>query len=194
MSPGGHLVTTAVASAAVGYATGSLPLATAVATGGFLIDLDHAIDYVVFDAQRDLRPGAFLRYYLEGHVRRAVLVLHSYELFAALGLIAWWTQAPLLSGYLIGALMHLALDIVFNGRLTPYSIAAFYSFAYRASHRFDAFALLGIVERPVSEGFWAMFFHNGRAVPATWHKGKPGSPITFTTKKGQQLKVPAGAW
>src|SRR5207244_2262304 len=68
MSPGGHLVTTAVASAAVGYATGSLPLATAVAAGGFLIDLDHAIDYVVFDAQRDLRPGAFLRYYFEGHV------------------------------------------------------------------------------------------------------------------------------
>ena len=161
MSPGGHLVTTAVASAAVGYATGSLPLATAVAAGGFLIDLDHAIDYVVFDAQRDLRPGAFLRYYLEGHVRRAVLVLHSYELFAALGLIAWWTQAPLLSGYLIGALMHLALDIVFNGRLTPYSIAAFYSFAYRAAHRFDAVALLGIVERPVDAGFWAMFFDNG---------------------------------
>jgi hypothetical protein len=90
-----------------------------------------------------------------------VLLLHSYELFAVLSLIAWWTQAPLLTGYLIGALMHLALDIVFNGRVTPYSIAAFYSFTYRTHKRFDAFALLGIVERPVDEGFWAMFFDNG---------------------------------
>jgi hypothetical protein len=172
MSPGGHLVTTAAASAAVGYATGSLALAAAIAAGGFLIDLDHVFDYVVFDGQRDLRPGAFLRYYVEGHVRRTVLLLHSYELFAVLALIAGWTQATLLSGYLIGALMHLALDIVFNGRVTPYSIAAFYSFTYRASRRFDAFALLGIVERPVNEGFWAMFFDNG-AAPKPLPRGVP---------------------
>ena len=95
MSPGGHLVTTAAACAATAYATGSAPLTAAVAAGGFLIDVDHAVDYVVFDGQRDLRPGAFLRHYVEGRVRYAVLVLHSYELFAVLGAIAWWTQAPL---------------------------------------------------------------------------------------------------
>lgn len=161
MSPGGHLVTTVAACAVAGYATGSLPLAAAVGAGGFLIDLDHVVDYVTFDRQRDLRPGAFLRYYVEGHIRHVVLVLHSYELLAVLAALAWWTQSSLLSGYLIGALMHLALDIVFNGRITPYSIAAFYSFSYRLFHRFDAAALLGIVERPVDEGFWAMFFDNG---------------------------------
>ncbi len=37
----------------------------------------------------------------------------------------------------------------------------------------------------------ALLFHNGRMVRATWHKGRPASPITLTTKKGQ-LKVPAG--
>jgi hypothetical protein len=58
--------------------------------------------------------------------------------------------------------MHLALDIVFNGRITPHSIAAFYSFGYRLYYRFDAVALLGVVEHPVREGFWAMFFDNGR--------------------------------
>jgi hypothetical protein len=160
MSPGGHLVTTAAACATTAYATGSLPLAAAVFAGGFLIDLDHAVDYVVFEKQRDLRPGAFLRYYVEGHIRRAVLVLHSYELLVVLGAIAWWTQSVLLSGYLVGALMHLGLDIVFNGRITPYSIAAFYSFGYRLAHRFDAHALLGIAEHPVSGSFWAMFFSN----------------------------------
>jgi hypothetical protein len=37
----------------------------------------------------------------------------------------------------------------------------------------------------------AMVFHDGRMVGATWHKGKPGSAITLTTRKGR-LKVPAG--
>jgi Protein of unknown function (DUF3048) N-terminal domain/Protein of unknown function (DUF3048) C-terminal domain len=37
----------------------------------------------------------------------------------------------------------------------------------------------------------ALLFHDGRVVAATWHKGKPDSSITLSTKKGQ-LKVPAG--
>ena len=37
----------------------------------------------------------------------------------------------------------------------------------------------------------AMVFHDGSMVAATWHKGKPASGLTLTTKKGQ-LKVPAG--
>jgi len=164
MSPGGHLVTTVAACAGTAYATGSSALTAAVAAGAFLIDLDHVVDYVVFDKQRDLRPGAFLQYYVEGHVRRTVLVLHSYELFALLLATAWWTQSALLAGYLAGALMHLGLDIVFNGRVTPYSIAAFYSFAYRMVHRFDARTLLGIVEQPRGRGFWAMFFHTSQPV------------------------------
>lgn len=99
-------------------------------------------------------------------MRHTVLVLHSYELFALLAAIAWWTGAPLLSAYLVGALLHLALDIIFNGRITPYSIAAFYSFGYRLAHRFDAVALLGIAEpRAVGRGFWRAFFEG--AAPLT---------------------------
>src|SRR5512134_2091490 len=40
VSPGGHLVTTAIACTAVQVATGSAALAAGVAAGGFLIDLD----------------------------------------------------------------------------------------------------------------------------------------------------------
>ena len=160
MSPGGHLVTTAVASAATGIATGSPALAAAVAAGGFFIDIDHFVDYVLFERQRDLRPSAFLHYYVDGHVRHAVLMLHSYELFAVLLALAWWTGSALLSGYLVGALLHLALDITFNGRITPYSIVAFYSFTYRLVHRFDAVQLLGIAEHPTTAGFWTTFFRN----------------------------------
>src|SRR4029453_772841 len=113
MSPGGHAATTVVASAATAFMSGSLPLATAVALGGFFIDVDHAIDYVLFNRQRDLRPKAFLRYYLEGRAHLGVLALHSWELFALLTVIAWWTEWPLLWGYLSGAAMHLILDIIF---------------------------------------------------------------------------------
>src|SRR5262249_9450078 len=84
MSPGGHLGTPGVACAAIAMLTGAAGVTAGVAVGGFLIDVDHAVDYVLFDGQGDLRPGAFLRYYLEGRVQRLVLVLHSYELFAVL--------------------------------------------------------------------------------------------------------------
>ena len=93
------------------------------------------MDYLLFERSRALTPGAFLRRYVEGRTRHLVLLLHSYELFALLGLVAWWTGAVPLLGYLMGALMHLALDVIFNGRLTPRSIVAFYSFVYRAAHR-----------------------------------------------------------
>lgn len=162
MSPGGHLVTTAAACAATAATTGSWELTTSIAVGGFLIDLDHVADYVLFERQRDLRPAAFLRHYLSGRVRRTVLLLHSYELFAFLGLLAWWTGSIALGGYLVGGLMHLVLDLIYNGRLTPRSIGAFYSFGYRLAHRFDAVALLGQTERTVSRQFWVAFFAGPR--------------------------------
>ena len=156
-------MTTIVAATAAAAATGSLPVAAGVAAGGFLIDLDHLADYLVFERQWDLRPGAFLHFYLEGRMRRVVLVLHSYELFALLGLVAWWAGSLALAGYLIGAVMHLVLDIAFNGKLTPRSIVLFYSFAYRLAHRFDAEALVGREPREVPAGSWAAFFVGARA-------------------------------
>ena len=158
MSPGGHAATTVVASAATVYLSGSLWLASAVALGGFVIDVDHAIDYVLFNRQRDLRPTAFLRYYLESRAQLVVLALHSWELFALLAGIAWWTECALLWGYLGGGAMHLFLDIVFNGELLPNNLVAFYSFAYRAAHRFNGAALQGHRERIVPVKFWLAFF------------------------------------
>jgi hypothetical protein len=161
MSPGGHAATTVVASAATVALSGSLSLATAVALGGFFIDIDHAIDYVLFNRQRDLRPAAFLRYYLEGRPERVVLALHSWELFALLTAIAWWTGWPALWGYLGGAALHLLLDIAFNGKWIPKNIIAFYSFAYRAAYGFKGAALHVHRERIVPVKFWSAFFKGG---------------------------------
>lgn len=177
MSPGGHLATTAAACAVSAVATGSPELTAAIAAGGFLIDVDHFADYVLFERQRDLRPGAFLRYYLGGRVQRVVLVLHSYELFAVLGMVAWWTDALLVWGYLLGALMHLALDIVFNGELTPRSIGAFYCFTYRLAHGFRTDDLLGRPSlAPLPVGFWPAFFRGAAPAPGT-PPARPDHPL-----------------
>jgi hypothetical protein len=158
MSPGGHLVITTAACAATQAITGAWSLTAAVFVGGVLIDVDHAVDYVLFERPQRLTPAAFLRHYLEGRTQRVVLALHSYELFAVLVLAGWWTQSVPILGYLVGALMHLALDVVWNGRLTPRSIGAFYSFTYRAAHRFDSAALLGTPVFAPAGRFWSAFF------------------------------------
>lgn len=171
MSPGGHLVTTAIACAGAAALTESWAAIAAVAAGGFLIDLDHAVDYVLLERNRRLTPDAFLRHYIEGRTRWAVLALHSYELFALLGLIAWWTGSLWLWAYLWGATLHLALDLTFNGEITPRSIVAFYSFIYRLAHGFDARVLLGRADlEPAPSGFWGAFFTGGRLA------GAPGTP------------------
>ncbi len=163
MSPGGHLVTSAVASAAVYAGTGSAALAAGLMAGGFLIDVDHILDYVLFEKQRDLRPSAFLRHYLEGRARRLVLPLHSYELLAVLIAAAWATDLPWLWGFVLGMALHLPLDIIFNGRLVPGGLVHFYSFAVRAragfrAERFAPSNRLATLE----ENFWVSFFRGSR--------------------------------
>jgi hypothetical protein len=165
MSPGGHLVTTAAACAAVYGATGSPALTAGLAAGGFLIDVDHAVDYVLFERQRDLRLHAFLRYYLGGQVKRTVLLLHSYEVAALLALVAWASGWHWLWGYLLGMALHLPLDIVFNGKLVPRSLLPFYSVVYRWRAGFRASALLGPCRMaPASPSFWGTFFKGAVAI------------------------------
>ena len=76
MMPGGHLATAAALGAA-GYAlTGSAELAAGCFAGGFLIDVDHYLDYLVFEGQwRRPGPADFLRYYFTNQPRRIVLPL-----------------------------------------------------------------------------------------------------------------------
>lgn len=148
MHPKGHLVTTAAAASAAYAATGSLPLVAGIGLGGFLIDLDHYFDYVAFERQYSLDPRRFLRYYLGCQCERAVLLLHSYELMAALAVIALLSGSVALLGYLLGGALHLTLDVIFNARVLREPVR-FYSIAYRLRHGFEARALLrpGVRER-----------------------------------------------
>jgi len=167
MSPGGHLVTTAVACAGVYASTGNVELTAGLAAGGFLIDVDHVVDYVLFERQRDLRPGSFLRYYVEGNAQRVVLILHSYELLVLLAALAWVTRVDLIWGWVLGMLLHLPLDIIFNGRFASGGLVHFYSFFVRARVGFRAAHFMDPARRPVADpGFWAAFFKNARVATA----------------------------
>jgi hypothetical protein len=163
VSPGGHLVTTAAACAIVYAGTGSAELVAGLTAGGFLIDIDHVVDYVLFERQRDLRPGSFLRYYLEGKAKRVVLVLHSYELLALLTALAWLTRIDWLWGAVCGMMLHLPLDVIFNGKFASGGLVHFYSFVVRARAGFLADRFTDRRRQPLSaDDFWGAFFIGAR--------------------------------
>jgi hypothetical protein len=125
--------------------------------------VDHVVDYVLFERQRDRRPGSFLRYYLNGKAQRVVLVLHSYELLVLLAAIAWYTNVDWLWGWVLGMLLHLPLDIVFNGKFASNGLVHFYCFIVRARAGFRADRFTDRLRRPVSaDGFLAAFFKGGQ--------------------------------
>jgi hypothetical protein len=163
MSPGGHLVTTVLACGAVYGVTGSAPLNAGLAAGGFFIDVDHVLDYVLFERRFRFSPRAFLRHYLEGRTRRLVLILHSWELMGLLAVAALMTGSVWLWGYVLGMALHLPLDVKFNGRLTNQSLVPFYSFVYRWRRGFLRERLIEL--KPLArlhEGFWVIFFRGSR--------------------------------
>lgn len=148
MKPEGHFVTALAASAGVYALTNSVEMSSACFFGGFLIDVDHYFDYVVFDKQYNLNPFRFLRHYLEGLYSKVVLLLHSYELMALLTVSTIISPHPIIIGYLLGALMHLALDISYNGKCGIKKPALFYFFTYRALNNFDAHVLINLPNKP----------------------------------------------
>src|SRR5262245_36312790 len=111
MMPGGHLATS-IALSGVAYAsTGSVEATAGCFAGGFLIDVDHYLDYLLFEKQwRRPGPRSFLRYYFKARPKRCVLPLHSAELMTVLFFVLSFHPWPLLVGYWFGAAMHLIFD------------------------------------------------------------------------------------
>ncbi len=143
--PGGHLAT-AAALGGVAYAvTGSLETAAGCFAGGFLIDVDHYLDYLLFEKQwRHPGPLDFLRYYFRCSPKKLVLPLHSAEFMTLLFGVILRHPWPLLVGYWVGALMHLTFDVLVNGDVALKRPVVFYFFSYRASFRFAAEHLLDV--------------------------------------------------
>ena len=150
--PGGHLATSLALSGAAYAASGSIEAATGCFAGGFLIDVDHYLDYLIFEQQwRRPGPVSFLSYYFTFSPKKLVLPLHSAELMTLLLLVIAVYPVPLLIGYWIGAMMHLVFDVLVNGDHALKRPIPFYVFTYRAWHRFAAEELLDVAPQ-TSEG------------------------------------------
>lgn len=158
--------------------TGSTELVAGLAAGGFLIDVDHMVDYVLFERQRNLRPAAFLRYYLSGRPERVVLMLHSYELLALLAVLAWITRLDWLWGWVFGMLLHLPLDVIFNGKFSSRGMLHFYSFIVRARAGFRAARFTDRPVQPIREGeLLTAFFTGGQLVEESERSAPAGSSL-----------------
>jgi hypothetical protein len=94
--PGGHLATSLALSGVAYASSGSIEAATGCFVGGFLIDADHYLDYLVFEKQwRRPGPVSFLRYYFTYSPKKLVLPLHSVEFMTVVGwLLGGCTDAP----------------------------------------------------------------------------------------------------
>jgi hypothetical protein len=139
MMPGGHLATALTLSATTYYATGSMEASAGAFAGGFLIDVDHYLDYLFFERQwRRPSPISFLQYYFTNRPRKLVLPLHSAELMTLLLALIFMHPWPILVGYWVGAAMHLTFDVLVNGEYGLKRPIGFYIFSYRALQRFAA--------------------------------------------------------
>ena len=153
MMPGGHLAT-ALALSGVAYATtGSAEAAAGCFAGGFLIDVDHYFDYLVFEKQwRRPGPRSFLSYYFTNSPQKLVLPLHSAELMTVLFALMLVHPISILVGYWLGAAMHLIFDVLVNGEHGLKHPILFYIFSYRVSQRFAAENLIIDVPIPAAAG------------------------------------------
>ena len=78
------------------------------------------------------------------------------------------TNVDWLWGWVFGMLLHLPLDIVFNGKFASSGLVHFYSFIVRARAGFRADRFTDRPRRPVSaDGFLAAFFKGGQVADGT---------------------------
>jgi len=175
--PGGHLATSLALGGAAYSATGSVEAAAGCFAGGFLIDVDHYLDYLLFEKQwRRPSPLRFLAYYFTNSPKKLVLPLHSVELMTLLLFVIAMFPFPLLIGYWIGAVMHLVFDILVNGDHALKRPVPFYFFSYRAMHRFAAEELLDVVPQALEGRPPMREFFRWRPLPEA-SKVKP-DPVT----------------
>ena len=179
MMPGGHLATSLVLAAA-GYAwTHSVELSAGCIVGGFLIDVDHYLDYLFVEKQwRRPWPATFLRYYFRARPRRLVLPLHSYELMLVITIATVTFGSRFLIGYLIGATLHFILDITVNGEYGLRRPVLFYLFAYRASRGFVAHELLDARPRPDAAEHPLRDFFKWRPLTERVRSSRGGKSVT----------------
>lgn len=143
----GHIVTSAGIGLASYYRYRSKPAAVASFLVGWLIDLDHIVDYV---RAHGWKPdwSRFSEACHEKYSGKLYLPLHSYELLALFFLFfRGEKRQPYRVGITLSILTHLLLDQRCNPSRKPLT----YFLAHRIRKRFDANQILGCALEPMHE-------------------------------------------
>ena len=135
----GHIVTSAGVGLASYLRYRSRPAAVACFLAGWLIDLDHIVDYVTAHGWK-LNWSRVNEAEHERYSGKLFLPLHSYELLALFFLLFRGPKRqPYRVGITVSILMHLLLDQKCNPSRRPLT----YFLADRIRKRFDAAKILG---------------------------------------------------
>jgi hypothetical protein len=125
-------------SAGIYSASRSLTITLVSFAAGFLIDLDHVIDYWrAYPLCCDIRH--FFRTCQEYRLDSLTLFLHSWELLVLLCLFAYLTRSAIALGLALGFTQHLLFDQFGN-----FVFPASYFFIYRYRHHFRGEAIFEI--------------------------------------------------
>ena len=115
------------------YIFGSWQISVTVFLSGIFIDLDHILDYFLYEKKIKLDIKDFF-YKCEALILNKVyLLLHSYELIIILAILAYFTNDYIVLGLLVGFGTHIMLDLVAN---KVHFLG--YSFIFRLINRFNS--------------------------------------------------------
>jgi hypothetical protein len=139
-----HFLSSLAAGGALYYVTGSGASLAGSMVGGFFIDGDHFIDqlwsiyrrapYLEGAAVIDRSHSIAARYLRRRKLVRLPLIFHSYELLAALVIVAASLRTDFLIGLVTGYALHLSLDLVRHHH--EFRSPFFYLLLYRMAQGF----------------------------------------------------------
>ena len=131
MLPREHVVVSASVGAVTYAVTGSPVVASASFLSGILIDLDHVVDFIFLSGEK-LTVKNFFSWCLEARWQRICLVLHSYEIYALLVAVYFYSGGEIFKGILIGMGTHLLQDQIGNIFFSSndYQVSKFFYFMW----------------------------------------------------------------
>ncbi len=94
----------------------SLVITVVASLSTILVDIDHALDFLIFSAEKFSIKNLFV-WCEQAKWERVTLIFHSYELYFLLGVIAYYFPSDILKGLMLGLGMHFLLDQIWNCHL-----------------------------------------------------------------------------
>lgn len=109
-----HLIATLATSSVIYAVSKSIPCFLVSFISGFLIDLDHLLDYYIQEGI-SLDFGKFYNHCIEHRFKYLTIIFHSLELlFLLWGIIYIFKLGPFWLALTIGFSQHMLFDLIFN--------------------------------------------------------------------------------